>query len=137
MDGPRNPRWSYTRVRGAFHNLDHETGRNTIKRILRESGFDSARFRRTRVRRALESPLGQDFQNVSGGGRVGLLVRDGFSRSWSYFYMTNGRCSLYQPTLRAWLCGGEWLEVRAVRSAVQLCYGGSVTIVTRGPRHES
>ena len=40
-----NPRWGYTRIRGALHNLGHEIGRNTIKRILLESGFDPARFR--------------------------------------------------------------------------------------------
>jgi transposase InsO family protein len=41
-----NPRWGYTRIRGALHNLGHEIGRNTIKRILLESGFDPARFQR-------------------------------------------------------------------------------------------
>ena len=41
-----NPRWGYTRIRGALHNLGHEIGRNTIKRILLENGFDPARFRR-------------------------------------------------------------------------------------------
>ena len=41
-----NPRWGYTRIRGALHNLGHEIGRNTIKRILLENGFDPAPFRR-------------------------------------------------------------------------------------------
>ncbi len=41
-----NPRWGYTRIRGALHNLGHEIGRNTIKRILLENGFDPAAFRR-------------------------------------------------------------------------------------------
>ncbi len=41
-----NPRWGYTRIRGALHNLGHEIGRNTAKRILLENGFDPARFRR-------------------------------------------------------------------------------------------
>ena len=40
-----NPRWGYTRIRGALHNRGHEIGRNTIKRILLESGFDPARLR--------------------------------------------------------------------------------------------
>ncbi len=40
-----NPRWGYTRIRGALHNLGHEIGRNTIKRILLENGFDPARLR--------------------------------------------------------------------------------------------
>ena len=37
-----NPRWGYTRIRGALYNLGHEIGRNTIKRILLENGFDPA-----------------------------------------------------------------------------------------------
>jgi putative transposase len=41
-----NPRWGYSRIRGALHNLGHEIGRNTIKRILLENGFDPAPFRR-------------------------------------------------------------------------------------------
>ena len=38
-----NPRWGYTRIRGAALNLGHEIGRNTIKRILFENGFDPVR----------------------------------------------------------------------------------------------
>jgi transposase InsO family protein len=38
-----NPRWGYTRIRGALYNLGHEIGRNTIKRILLENGFDPIR----------------------------------------------------------------------------------------------
>ena len=37
-----NPRWGYTRIRGALHNLGIELGRNTIKRILLESGVEPA-----------------------------------------------------------------------------------------------
>ena len=40
-----NPRWGYTRIRGALFNLGHEIGRNTIKRILLENGFDPIRKR--------------------------------------------------------------------------------------------
>ena len=44
-----NPRWGYTRIRGALKNLSHYIGRNTIKRILREHGIEPApeRGRRT------------------------------------------------------------------------------------------
>ena len=28
-----NPRWGYTRIRGALANLRHEIARNTVKRI--------------------------------------------------------------------------------------------------------
>ena len=38
-----NPRWGYTRIRGALYNVDHEVGRNTIKRILLDNGFDPRR----------------------------------------------------------------------------------------------
>ena len=40
-----NPRWGYTRIRGALYNLGHEIGRNTIKRIRLDYGFDPARKR--------------------------------------------------------------------------------------------
>ena len=41
-----NSRWGYTRIRGALRNLGHEIGRNTIKRILLENGFDPAPLRK-------------------------------------------------------------------------------------------
>jgi len=33
----------FSRIRGALYNLGHEIGRNTIKRILLENGFDPIR----------------------------------------------------------------------------------------------
>lgn len=42
-----NPRWGYTRIKGALHNLGFEIGRNTIKRVLIENGIDPAPLRRT------------------------------------------------------------------------------------------
>ncbi len=41
-----NPRWGYTRIRGALYNLGHEIGRNTIKRVLLENGIDPAPLRK-------------------------------------------------------------------------------------------
>ncbi len=41
-----NPRWGNTRIGGALRNLGHEIGRNTIKRILVENGFDPAPLRK-------------------------------------------------------------------------------------------
>ena len=35
-----NPRWGYTRIRGALTNLGYNVGRNTIKRVLAENGID-------------------------------------------------------------------------------------------------
>jgi putative transposase len=37
-----NPRWGYTRIRGAMKNLGHALGRNTIKRILKDNGIEPA-----------------------------------------------------------------------------------------------
>ena len=37
-----NPRWGYTRIRGALANLGHEIGRNTVKRILLSRGMAPA-----------------------------------------------------------------------------------------------
>jgi putative transposase len=41
-----NPRWGYTRIRGALRNLGHGIGRNTVKRILLENGIDPAPLRK-------------------------------------------------------------------------------------------
>jgi transposase InsO family protein len=38
----QNPTWGYTRIRGALHNLGHDLGRNTIKRVLLEAGMAPA-----------------------------------------------------------------------------------------------
>jgi putative transposase len=40
-----NPRWGYTRLRGALRNVGYEIGRNTIKRILKGQGIDPAPLR--------------------------------------------------------------------------------------------
>ncbi|MFH2010128.1 MAG: hypothetical protein ABI333_26255, partial [bacterium] len=37
-----NPKWGYTRIRGAMRNLGYELGRTTIKRILKEAGIEPA-----------------------------------------------------------------------------------------------
>ena len=37
-----NPRWGYTRIRGALGVLGHQVGRNTIKRLLLEAGLEPA-----------------------------------------------------------------------------------------------
>src|SRR6266850_2947934 len=40
-----NPRWGYTRIRGALANLGYTGGRNTIQRVLAENGIDPANRR--------------------------------------------------------------------------------------------
>ena len=44
-----NPRWGYTRIRGALANLGHEIGRNTVKRILQDHGIEPAPERSQRT----------------------------------------------------------------------------------------
>jgi hypothetical protein len=44
-----NSGWGYTRIRRALCNLGHNGGRNTIKRILLEAGFDPAPERSKRT----------------------------------------------------------------------------------------
>ena len=40
-----NPKWGYTRIRGARSNLGHEIARTTVKRILHDHGIDPAHER--------------------------------------------------------------------------------------------
>ena len=44
-----NSSWGYTRIRGALHNLAHDVGRNTVKRILAEHGIEPAPERHKRM----------------------------------------------------------------------------------------
>ena len=37
-----NPRWGYTRIRGALSNLGHQVSRGTIANVLREHGIEPA-----------------------------------------------------------------------------------------------
>ena len=37
-----NPRWGYTRIRGALANMGHDISRNTVKRILLDHGIAPA-----------------------------------------------------------------------------------------------
>jgi len=44
-----NPRWGYTRIQGALHNVGHRVGRTTIASILKRNGIDPAPERGTRT----------------------------------------------------------------------------------------
>ncbi len=65
-----NPRWGYTRIRGALANLGHTVARSTIANILREHGIEPApeRAERTSWRRFLtahwETVAATDFFTV-------------------------------------------------------------------------
>ncbi|GAF70653.1 unnamed protein product [marine sediment metagenome] len=37
-----NPRWGYTRIQGALHNVGHRVGRTTVANILKAHGIDPA-----------------------------------------------------------------------------------------------
>jgi hypothetical protein len=41
----KNSSWGYSRIQGALYNLGHTIGRNTVKRILLDNGFDPAPLR--------------------------------------------------------------------------------------------
>ncbi len=72
-----DPRWGYTRIRGALYNVGHEVGRNTIKRILLEHGFDPVRRRGISWKTFLKAHWGAiaatDFFSVEVLTRSGLI----------------------------------------------------------------
>jgi transposase InsO family protein len=72
-----NPRWGYTRIRGALYNLGHGVARNTIKRILLENGFDPAQRRgmswKTFLRAHWGAIAATDFFSVEVITRSGLV----------------------------------------------------------------
>ena len=72
-----NPRWGYTRIRGALFNVGHEIGRNTIKRILLEHGFEPVRRRGMSWETFLKAHWGAiaatDFFSVEVLTRTGLV----------------------------------------------------------------
>ena len=72
-----NPRWGYTRIRGALHNLGHDIARNTIKRILLDNGFDPIRKKRMSWETFLRAHWGAiaatDFFSVEVITRSGLV----------------------------------------------------------------
>jgi len=78
-----NPRWGYTRIRGALYNVGHEIGRNTIKRILLENGFDPIRRKGMSWETFLKAHWGAiaatDFFSVE------VLTRSGLARYFVLF----------------------------------------------------
>jgi transposase InsO family protein len=74
-----NPRWGYTRIRGALYNLGYEVGRNTIKRILLENGIDPAPLRKkgmsweTFLKAHWGAIAATDFFSVEVLARTGLI----------------------------------------------------------------
>ncbi len=75
-----NPRWGYTRIQGALHNVGHRVGRTTIANVLKENGIDPApeRGKRTTWSQFLEAHwnvlAAADFFTVEVWGLRGLVT---------------------------------------------------------------
>jgi transposase InsO family protein len=72
-----NPRWGYTRIRGALSGLGRQVARSTIARVLHENGIDPAPDRKTTWATFLKSHWGAvaatDFFSVEVLTRAGLV----------------------------------------------------------------
>ena len=66
-----NPRWGYTRIRGALSNLGHTVARSTIANILREHGIEPAPERSERTRRVQKYKRTQELR-----GPLGHIVKE-------------------------------------------------------------
>jgi transposase InsO family protein len=75
-----NPRWGYTRIQGALHNVGHRVGRTTIANILKSNGIDPApeRGKRTTWSQFLKAHwnvlAAADFFTVEVWGLRGLVT---------------------------------------------------------------
>ena len=73
-----NPKWGYTRIRGALSNLGHTVARSTIANILREHGIEPApeRGERTPWRTFLAAVVSKNTNELktSSPGRFGIDV---------------------------------------------------------------
>ena len=74
-----NPRWGYTRLRGALRNVGYDVGRNTIKRILKDQGIEPAPIREKRtswttfIKAHLGAIAAADFFTVEVASLAGLI----------------------------------------------------------------
>ncbi len=75
-----NPRWGYTRIKGALENLGHRVSRGTIANILREHGIEPAHERsqrtpwRTFLKAHWETLAAADFFTVEVAMAHGLVT---------------------------------------------------------------
>ena len=104
-----NPKWGYTRLRGALHHLGHEIGRNTIKRILNDHGIEPApeRGRKTPWKTFLaahwEAIAAADFFTVE------VLTTAGLVRYFVFFVV---RLETRRVEIAGITCSpcGEWMK---------------------------
>ena len=101
-----NPRWGYTRIRGALANLGHEIGRNTVKRILCDHGIAPAPEDRpwSRTRAGFLLPTATKRKRVSrrscvttSDGGVYFFSAGKGGTSWRTLYELT-----YQTCIRGW-----------------------------------
>ena len=71
-----NPRWGYTRIRGALSSIGHQVARSTIARVLKDNGIDPSPDRKSTWSTFLKSHWGAiaatDFFSVEVITRAGL-----------------------------------------------------------------
>lgn len=74
-----NPRWGYSRIRGALRNLEHRVARSTVARILKEEGIEPSPKRPTPWSTFLRAHWGHivatDFLTVDVWTPMGLATR--------------------------------------------------------------
>jgi putative transposase len=80
-----NPRWGYTRLRGALHHLGHDIGRNTIKRILLDHCLEPAPERGKRMTWATFLKTHWDAIAAADFFTVEVLTLFGLVRYWVFF----------------------------------------------------
>ena len=137
-----NPRWGYTRIRGALHNLGHEIARNTVKRILLENGFDPVR--KNEIAGILSRPNGEWMSQIArnltdcdtgflNGSRHLIHDRDPlFTRSFREILKSSGvetvKLPARSPNLNAY-------AERFVRSIKSECLAQIIPLGERHLRH--
>jgi len=80
-----NPKWGYTRIRGALANLGHDIGRTTVKRILEQYGLDPAPERGRRTSWASFIKVHLDVLVAADFFAVEILTLRGFVRHLVFF----------------------------------------------------
>jgi putative transposase len=123
----RENTWGYTRLKDALKNLGHEVGRNTIKRILKEHGIDSAPERGRRmswamfIKAHLRAIVGMDFFTVEMVTWLGLVCYHALFAIDVASRKVAIRGSRRIQAARGW---SRWHETLSMQSTVSSSAGG-------------
>jgi putative transposase len=104
-----NPRWGYTRLRGALRNVGYDVGRNTIKRILKGQGIEPAPVRgksmswMTFIKAHLGAIAAADFFTVEVASLAGLV-------RYHVFFLIDIASRQVEITGITSRPGGSWME---------------------------